>query len=115
MEATMFTGWIYDHLKPHAATLKVAHPLMLRAIAAAQSIPEGATVEAEIPIQFTPTSKNDVRATFNLTTNDPATPTIPITCTGTAPWKVPLWGKALIGGGVVVVIFIGLLITGVID
>jgi len=20
MEATMFTGWIYDHLKPHAAT-----------------------------------------------------------------------------------------------
>ena len=36
MEATMFTGWIYDHLKPHAATLKVAHPLMLRAIAAAK-------------------------------------------------------------------------------
>ena len=34
MEATMFTGWIYDHLKPHAAALKVAHPLMLRAIAA---------------------------------------------------------------------------------
>ena len=29
MEATMFTGWIYDHLKPHAAELKVAHPLML--------------------------------------------------------------------------------------
>jgi len=27
----MFTGWIYDHLKPHAAALKVAHPLMLRA------------------------------------------------------------------------------------
>src|ERR1017187_8694510 len=34
MEATMFTGWIYDHLKPHAAALKVAHPLMWRAIAA---------------------------------------------------------------------------------
>jgi hypothetical protein len=34
MEATVFTGWIYDHLKPHAAALKVAHPLMLRAIAA---------------------------------------------------------------------------------
>ncbi len=32
MEATMFTGWIYDHLKPHAAALKVAHPLMLRAL-----------------------------------------------------------------------------------
>jgi len=36
LEATMFTGWIYDHLKPHAAELKVAHPLMLRAIAAAK-------------------------------------------------------------------------------
>ena len=36
MEATMFTGWIYDHLKPHAAALKVAHPLMLCAIAAAK-------------------------------------------------------------------------------
>src|SRR5271169_5752077 len=36
MEATMFTGWIYDHLKPHATALKVAHPLMLRAIGAAK-------------------------------------------------------------------------------
>ena len=36
MEATMFTGWIYDHLKPHATVLKVAHPLMLRAIAVAK-------------------------------------------------------------------------------
>jgi transposase len=36
MEATLFTGWIYDHLLPHAAALKVAHPLMLRAIAAAK-------------------------------------------------------------------------------
>ena len=36
MEATRFTGWIYDHLKPHAAELKVAHPLMLRAIALAK-------------------------------------------------------------------------------
>jgi len=36
MEATMFSGWIYDHLKPHATELKVAHPLMLRAIAAAK-------------------------------------------------------------------------------
>lgn len=34
MESTIFTGWIYDHLKPHAAPVKVAHPLMLRAIAA---------------------------------------------------------------------------------
>jgi len=36
MEATIFTAWIYDHLLPHAAALKVAHPLMLRAIAAAK-------------------------------------------------------------------------------
>src|SRR5215469_16391023 len=36
MEATLFTGWIYDYLKPHAAALKVAHPRMLRAIAAAK-------------------------------------------------------------------------------
>jgi hypothetical protein len=32
MEATIFTGWIYDHLLPHAEKVKVAHPLMLRAI-----------------------------------------------------------------------------------
>ena len=36
MEATIFTGWIYDHLQPHAAAVKVAHPLMLRTIAAAK-------------------------------------------------------------------------------
>ena len=36
MEATIFSGWIYDHLLPHAAQIKVAHPLMLRAIAAAK-------------------------------------------------------------------------------
>ena len=36
MEATIFTGWIYDHLLPHAEKVKVAHPLMLRAIAASK-------------------------------------------------------------------------------
>jgi len=36
MEATMFTGWIYDVLKPYAAELKVAHPQMLRAIVASK-------------------------------------------------------------------------------
>jgi hypothetical protein len=36
MEATIFTAWIYDHLQPHAAAVKVAHPLMLRAIAVAK-------------------------------------------------------------------------------
>jgi hypothetical protein len=33
MEATIFTGWIYDHLLPHAEKVKVAHSLMLRAVA----------------------------------------------------------------------------------
>lgn len=37
MEATMFTGWIYDFLLPHAAELKVAHPAMLKAITAAKN------------------------------------------------------------------------------
>ena len=36
MEATLFTGWINDHLLSHAAALKVTHPLMLRAIAVAK-------------------------------------------------------------------------------
>jgi transposase len=36
MEATLFTGWIYDLLKPLAQELKVAHPPMLKAIAAAK-------------------------------------------------------------------------------
>jgi len=26
MEATIFTGWIYDFLKPHAFELKIAYP-----------------------------------------------------------------------------------------
>ena len=36
MEATLFTGWIYDFLLPHAEELKVAHSYMLRAICAAK-------------------------------------------------------------------------------
>jgi transposase len=36
MEATLFTGWIYDELKPHAVGLKVAHPAMLKAIGTAK-------------------------------------------------------------------------------
>ena len=36
LEATIFSGWIYDFLKPHAEALKVAHPLMLKAIAASK-------------------------------------------------------------------------------
>jgi transposase len=34
MEATMFTGWIYDHLETRGATVKVGHSAMLKAIAA---------------------------------------------------------------------------------
>lgn len=30
MEATIFTGWIYDHLTQYAVELKVAHPEMLK-------------------------------------------------------------------------------------
>lgn len=36
MEATLFTGWVYDFLKPHALDLKVGHPQMLKAITAAK-------------------------------------------------------------------------------
>jgi transposase len=36
MEATMFTGWVYDLLLPYAGELKGANPLMLRAIAASK-------------------------------------------------------------------------------
>src|ERR1041384_3873468 len=37
MEATLFSGWIYDTLRPYAARLEMAHPLMLKAIAASRS------------------------------------------------------------------------------
>jgi len=36
MEATMFTGWVYDTLLPYADELEVGHSFMLRAIAAAK-------------------------------------------------------------------------------
>ncbi len=36
MEATLFTGWVYDFLKPHAKGVIVAHPEMLKAITAAK-------------------------------------------------------------------------------
>jgi len=34
MEATLFSGWVYDTLKPYAAQLDMAHPAMMRAICA---------------------------------------------------------------------------------
>ena len=36
MEATLFTGWVYDTLTPYAVELEVAHPAMLKAIVAAK-------------------------------------------------------------------------------
>jgi transposase len=35
-EANLFTVRIQDHLRPHAAAVKVAHPRMLRAIVVAK-------------------------------------------------------------------------------
>ncbi|MBC8018229.1 MAG: IS110 family transposase [Verrucomicrobia bacterium] len=45
MEATIFTGWVYDYLKPHAVELKVAHPAMLKAITAAKKKNDRADAE----------------------------------------------------------------------
>lgn len=45
MEATMFTGWVYDFLKPYAQELKVAHPEMLKAITAAKKKNDRADAE----------------------------------------------------------------------
>jgi hypothetical protein len=51
MEATLLTGWIYDHLLPHASALKVAHPLVPRAIAAAKKKNERILSECDVPCQ----------------------------------------------------------------
>jgi transposase len=45
MEATIFTGWVYDFLKPHALEVKVAHPEMLKAITAAKKKNDRADAE----------------------------------------------------------------------
>lgn len=45
MEATIFTGWVYDFLKPRALSLKVAHPEMLKAITAAKKKNDRADAE----------------------------------------------------------------------
>lgn len=45
MEATMFTGWVYDFLKPYAKELMVAHPEMLKAITAAKKKNDRADAE----------------------------------------------------------------------
>lgn len=45
MEATIFTGWIYDFLAPFALDLRVAHPEMLKAITAAKKKNDRADAE----------------------------------------------------------------------
>jgi len=45
MEATIFTGWIYDFLTPFAVDLKVAHPEMLKAITPAKKKNDRADAE----------------------------------------------------------------------
>ena len=45
MEATLFTGWIYDFLEPHAYKAVVAHPEMLKAITAAKKKNDKADAE----------------------------------------------------------------------
>jgi hypothetical protein len=36
MEATLFSGWIYDTLQPFAAELQTGHPAMMKAIGASK-------------------------------------------------------------------------------
>src|SRR4051794_33730095 len=36
MEATLFSGWIYDVLKPFAVQLQVGHPALMQAIGASK-------------------------------------------------------------------------------
>jgi transposase len=36
MEATLFSGWIYDTLKPYAAELQMGHPVLMKAIGASK-------------------------------------------------------------------------------
>lgn len=45
MEATLFTGWMYDFLKPYAKDLVVAHPEMLKAITTAKNKNDRADAE----------------------------------------------------------------------
>lgn len=45
MEATIFTGWVYDFLKPYAVGLKVAHPAMIEAITVAKKKNDRADAE----------------------------------------------------------------------
>src|SRR5258708_8363653 len=37
MEATLFSGWIYDTLQPYAQQLEIAHPAKIKAISAGKT------------------------------------------------------------------------------
>lgn len=54
MDATIFAGSIYDHLRPHAEQVKVAHPLMLRC----DFLPECHGRVAICPAAVLPQSRN---------------------------------------------------------
>ena len=56
MEATLFTGWIYDYLLPRGAAVKVAHPLMLRAIEASKK--KNDRIDAGKIAGFRPTARH---------------------------------------------------------
>ena len=45
MEATIFTGWVYDFLLPYAIEVNVAHPAMLKAISTAKKKNDAADAE----------------------------------------------------------------------
>src|SRR3984893_8584797 len=64
MEATIFSGWIYDHLLPHATQIKVAHPLMLRAIAAAKKKNDRIDVGKLADCHMMPDENRDRRRTL---------------------------------------------------
>jgi transposase len=51
IEATIFNGWIYDQLLPHAEKVKVAHPLMLRASFADDTPLDSRHAYSETPAQ----------------------------------------------------------------
>jgi transposase len=62
MEATLFTGWVYDFLKPHALELKVANPTMLKAITAAKKKNDRADAERLAPeCYMAPQAMRDLR------------------------------------------------------
>lgn len=49
IEATRFTDWVYDFLKPYAQQLQVGNPLMMKAITAAnKKNDKGATVSQSV-------------------------------------------------------------------